>query len=58
MNVPKALITSNVLPMAFDAKRVGIEIVRMSNVGHFCMLEKPHRFNRLLEKAVKKCIGG
>ena len=36
------------------AQRCGIEVVWMSSVGHFVMLEDPQTFNRLLNEAVKK----
>jgi pimeloyl-ACP methyl ester carboxylesterase len=38
------------------AQRYGIEVVLMSGVGHFVMLEAPEIFNRLLDETVKKCI--
>jgi pimeloyl-ACP methyl ester carboxylesterase len=37
-------------------QRYGIEVVPMSGVGHFVMLEDPQTFNRLLDEAVKKCL--
>jgi len=37
-------------------QRYGIEVVQMSEVGHFVMLEDPQTFNRLLDEAVQKCI--
>jgi pimeloyl-ACP methyl ester carboxylesterase len=38
------------------AQRYGIEVVLMSDVGHFVMLEDPPTFNRLLDEAVKQCL--
>ena len=38
------------------AQRYGIEVILMSGVGHFMMLEDPQTFNRLLDEAVQKCI--
>jgi pimeloyl-ACP methyl ester carboxylesterase len=38
------------------AERQGIEVVLMSGVGHFVMLEDPQTFNRLLDAAVRRCI--
>lgn len=34
----------------------GIEVLWMSGVGHFVMLEDPQTFNRLLDEAVQKCL--
>ena len=41
---------------AVKAHRHGIEVMQMSGVGHFVMLEKPQAFNRLLNEAVQKCM--
>jgi pimeloyl-ACP methyl ester carboxylesterase len=38
------------------ARRYGIEVVLMSGVGHFVMMEDPQTFNRLLDEAVKNFI--
>ena len=38
------------------AERYGIEVVLMSGVGHFVMLEDPETFNRLLAVAVRRCM--
>jgi hypothetical protein len=38
------------------AHRYGIEVMQMSGVGHFVMLEEPQTFNRLLDEAVQKCL--
>lgn len=35
-------------------ERYGVEVVLMSHVGHFLMLEDPQRFNRLLSDVVKR----
>jgi pimeloyl-ACP methyl ester carboxylesterase len=37
-------------------QRWGIEVVPMSGVGHFVMLEDPQTFNRLLDEAVRQCL--
>jgi pimeloyl-ACP methyl ester carboxylesterase len=37
-------------------QRYGIEVMLMSGVGHFVMLEDPQTFNRLLDEAVQKCL--
>ena len=34
----------------------GIEVVSMSDVGHFVMLEDPKTFNRLLLEAIEQLI--
>jgi pimeloyl-ACP methyl ester carboxylesterase len=56
VKAPKMAINSNVRPTHTEALRHGIEVMRMSGVGHFVMLEEPQTFNRLLDEAVKKCI--
>ena len=38
------------------AQRYGIEVVLMSGIGHFVMLEDPQTFNRLLDAAIRRCI--
>ena len=38
------------------AQRCGIDVVLMSGVGHFVMMEDPQAFNRLLDEAVKKFV--
>lgn len=37
-------------------KRHGVDVVLMSGVGHFPMVEDPERFNRLLETAIEKIL--
>jgi pimeloyl-ACP methyl ester carboxylesterase len=37
-------------------KRYGVEVVFMSGVGHFLMMEDPERFNRLLRTVIDKLI--
>ena len=34
--------------------RHGVEVMVMSDVGHFPMLEAPDRFNRILRTAIEK----
>jgi pimeloyl-ACP methyl ester carboxylesterase len=41
---------------AETAQRYGIEVVLMSGVGHFVMMEDPETFNRLLDEVVKKLV--
>jgi len=38
------------------AQRCGIEVVFMSGVGHFVMIEDPQTFNRLLDEALKGLV--
>ena len=38
------------------AQRHGIEVIQLSGVGHFVMLEAPQIFNRLVDEAVQKFI--
>lgn len=56
VKVPKIAINSHVRPTDTGAQRHGIEVMRMSGVGHFVMLEDPQTFHRLLDEAVQKCI--
>ena len=37
-------------------KRHGVDVVLMSGVGHFPMMEDPERFNRLLRVAIEKIL--
>jgi pimeloyl-ACP methyl ester carboxylesterase len=37
-------------------ERYGVEVVLMSRVGHFLMMEDPERFNTLLRKAIDKFV--
>jgi pimeloyl-ACP methyl ester carboxylesterase len=55
VTVPKIAI--NARPTNRDAAhRHGIEVMQMSGVGHFVMLEEPQTFNRLLDEAVQHCL--
>jgi hypothetical protein len=55
VTVPK--ISINTRPTNREAAhRHGIEVMQMSGVGHFVMLEKPQAFNPLLNEAVQKCM--
>ncbi len=56
VTAPKMAINSSVRPTHMEAQRHGIEVLRMSGVGHFVMLEEPQTFNRLLDEAVQKCL--
>jgi pimeloyl-ACP methyl ester carboxylesterase len=56
VTAPKMTINSSARPTQTEAQRHGIEVMRMSDVGHFVMLEAPQTFNRLLDEAVQKCL--
>ena len=51
-------ITINKLggPMPEDFADYGIQVVRMPDVGHFCMMEDPETFNRLLLEAIDQFL--
>jgi len=54
VKAPKTAINAQWRPTNTEAaQRCGIEVVLMSGVGHFVMLEDPQTFNRLLDEAVK-----
>lgn len=55
VNVPK--ITINARPTNLAAsQRLGIEVMQVSGVGHFVMMEDPLTFNRLLDESLQKLI--
>jgi pimeloyl-ACP methyl ester carboxylesterase len=56
ITAPKIAISASARPTQTEAQRYGIEVLRMSDVGHFVMLEDPQTFNRLLDEAVQKCL--
>jgi pimeloyl-ACP methyl ester carboxylesterase len=56
ITAPKITINASTRPTPTEAQRYGIEVLRMSGVGHFVMLEDPQTFNRLLGEAVQKCL--
>jgi len=57
VTAPKIAINSRYRPTNLEAaQRYGIEVMLMSGVGHFVMLEDPQTFNRLLNEAVQKCL--
>jgi pimeloyl-ACP methyl ester carboxylesterase len=56
LNTPVYLINSDMNPTNVDAGREYIssfEVVLMSGVGHFVMMEDPDTFNRLLDEIVE-----
>jgi pimeloyl-ACP methyl ester carboxylesterase len=57
VTAPKIAINSRYRPTNLEAaQRYGIEVLWMSGVGHFVMMEDPQTFNRLLNEAVQKCM--
>ncbi|MDX6577822.1 MAG: hypothetical protein QOE96_3775 [Blastocatellia bacterium] len=63
-NLPKALMDVKAPRMAINSKdfrytnfevahRYGIEVVLVSGVGHFLMMEKPEEFNRKFEEGIR-----
>jgi pimeloyl-ACP methyl ester carboxylesterase len=57
VKAPKITINTSERPTNREvAQRHGIEVLWMSGVGHFGMLEDSQTFNRLLDEAVQKCL--
>ena len=57
VKAPKITINTSERPTNREAaQRHGIEVLWMSGVGHFVMMEDPQTFNSLLDEAVQKCI--
>ncbi len=55
MKAPMVAINSDYNPNNIEgAKRYGIEVLLMSGVGHFLMMEDAETFNRILDAAVKR----
>lgn len=55
MKAPIVVINSDYRPTDVEAaQKYGIEVVFMSGVGHFVMLEDAETFNHLLDEAVKR----
>ena len=53
LRVPVRLINSAVYPTDSAAvNRYGMDVVIMSGVGHFAMMEDPKTFNALLSSAI------
>lgn len=55
LSVPKITINSSHLPTSTGVRPYGVEVKRVSGVGHFPMLEKPEAFNSLLDTAIAAC---
>jgi pimeloyl-ACP methyl ester carboxylesterase len=56
LRVPKIAITAGPSLSDATARDFGIDLMPMSGVGHFLMMEDPEGFNRLLAQAVQKCV--
>lgn len=56
IKAPKITINASPSPTEDEARNYGIEVMRMTGVGHFVMLDDPATFNRLLDQAVRKCV--
>ena len=55
LNLPVVAINADYKPTdVASMQRYGVEVVFMSGVGHFMMLEDPERFNALLRTAIEK----
>jgi len=60
LRVPIRLINSDMNPTNVDAGRAyasSFDVVLMSGVGHFVMMEDPETFNRLLGEIVEEFVG-
>jgi pimeloyl-ACP methyl ester carboxylesterase len=58
LGIPLVAINPEVPPMDMDSmRRNSIEVVLMSGVGHFLMLEDPGHFNECLTRVVKAFAG-
>jgi len=54
LEIPKAVINGKWRPTDIDClERYGFEVVVMSDVGHFPMMEAPERFNRILSGLIE-----
>ena len=59
VKIPVSCINSEMYPTDIEAGRrhaSSFEVVYMSDVGHFVMIEDPETFNRLLEEAVEEFV--
>ena len=55
IQAPMKLINSDKAPTNMEAtERYGVEVLLMSGVGHFIMMEDPETFNRLLAKVIEE----
>ena len=58
IHAPIRAINSDVNPTNIEAAaRYGIDVILMSGVGHFVMMENPETFNRLLGEIVEEFAG-
>jgi len=57
LNLPVVAINPVYRPTDIASmERYGVEVVFMSGVGHFLMMEDPERFNRLLRTVIDKFV--
>ncbi len=57
VNASKIAISANWRAVDMEAaQRCGVEVVLMSGVGHYVMVEDPQTFNQLLDEAVEKIV--
>jgi len=56
LTVPRIAINASPWLSDAAARDFGIDLMPMSGVGHFLMMENPERFNCLLAEAVRKCV--
>jgi pimeloyl-ACP methyl ester carboxylesterase len=54
--IPKIAINATPRLSAAEALDLGIDLIPMTGVGHFLMMEDPQTFNRLLAQAVERCV--
>lgn len=57
LNLPVIAINADDPPTDIESmERYGIDVILMSGVGHFLMMEDPQRFNPLLRKVIGKLL--
>jgi len=57
IRVPFTLINSDMQPTNLEAtERYGVDVLEMSDVGHFVMIDDPDTFNRLLTEVIEVFI--
>jgi pimeloyl-ACP methyl ester carboxylesterase len=54
--IPKIAINATPRLSAAEALDLGIDLIPMTGVGHFLMMEDAQTFNRLLAQAVERCV--
>jgi pimeloyl-ACP methyl ester carboxylesterase len=56
ITVPKIAINAKPRLTEVEALECGIDLMPMTHVGHFLMMEDPQSFNLLLTQAVERCV--